>query len=209
LVLTDAGSLFSSLTVSTGSVMAANDSMLGAGPITVNAAGTLRYTGSSWTTRTFNLNSGTLEVTGGSTLSLNGSTVGGGFLRGSGTFALTGNTAIFGSTSLTSTTISQSGLVTLTNFTNGGTLINNAGATLTWNGGLNQSSGNVTVNGTANVSDFTDNGYLNIPAGGVVNNSISNMTFGGGSTTFAVQSPTSAARSISAGSNCLSAADCS
>ena len=84
-----------------------------------------------------------------------GLTVSGGFMRGAGTFALTSGTALISasrrSTPRRSTRPAQQ---SLTNFTNGGTLTNAAGTTLTWNGGLNQSTGLFTVNGTAEVNDW-------------------------------------------------------
>src|SRR5207248_120906 len=62
-------------------------------------------------------------------------------------------------------------------------LTNATGQTLTWNGGLNQSSGLFTVNGTTNVSDWTSNGRVAINPGGTLTNGPSNLTFGGGSVT--------------------------
>jgi hypothetical protein len=40
------------------------------------------------------------------------------------------------------------------------------------------------VTGTANVSEFTSNGLISIPVGGLVNNTAGNLVLGGGSTTF-------------------------
>jgi hypothetical protein len=42
----------------------------------------------------------------------------------------------------------------------------------------------MTVNGTVNANDYISNGVLNVPVGGVINHTGSNMTLGGGSTTF-------------------------
>ena len=128
--------------------------------ITVNQLGTLRYTANTTSARTFILNGGTLDVSGGATLTLNGATVGGGFMRGAGTFALTSGTALSGVTTFGTTTLNQTGQAALTNFTSGGTLTNAAATTLTWNGGLNQSAGLFTVNGTAEVNDWSSNGIL-------------------------------------------------
>src|SRR5262249_17778858 len=152
-------------TVNGGVLAVSADNTLGAAGnmVSVNPAGTLRYTATTATSRFITLNAGTLEAASGATLTLNGATVGGGFLRGSGSFALTGNTAIVGTTTLTSTTSNQTGPASLTNFTNGGSLTNASGQSLAWNGGLNQSSGNITVNGAANVNDFVSNGVLSIP----------------------------------------------
>jgi hypothetical protein len=47
----------------------------------------------------------------------------------------------------------------------------------------NTSSGRLTVNGTANVSDFVSDGQLTIPSGGTLNNAGSSLFLGGGSRT--------------------------
>jgi hypothetical protein len=99
-------------------------------------------------------------------------------------FDLTGGTALNGSTTSTSTTTNQTGPASVANFTNGGSFTVAAGQTLVWNGGTNTSSGRLVVNGTANVSDFVSDGQLNIPNGGVMNNTLSPLVLGGGSRTF-------------------------
>ena len=73
--------------------------------------------GQPTTTRTFTLNSGTLEVPTGVTLTLNGAAVNGGFLAsgGTGNFVLTGNAAVNGSTLFGGTTVDVTGPATLTN----------------------------------------------------------------------------------------------
>ena len=157
---------------------------MGSSNPTVNALGTLRYTGTTSTARTFNLIDGTFEAPTGVTLTLTGATVGGGFLRGAGTFALTGDTALIGVSTASSTTINQTGPATVTSYSNGGTFSVAAGQILTSNGVTNTSSGQMTVNGTANVSDFVSNGQVNIPNGGVLNNSGSPLVLGGGSRTY-------------------------
>ena len=53
---------FNGLTINGGTVLAANDNVLGVGPITVNPAGTLSFTASTTTARTISLNSGTMTV---------------------------------------------------------------------------------------------------------------------------------------------------
>lgn len=155
------------------------------GPVTVEPLGTLTFTTTMTTSRTFSLFSGTVVVAAGQTLTFNNNaTVAGGFLRGAGSFALTGGTALSGVTTLTSTTISQTGPASVANFTNGGSFTVGAGQTLAWNGGTNTSSGRMFVNGTANVSDFVSNGQVTIPNGGVMNNSGAPLLLGGGSRTF-------------------------
>src|SRR5439155_25096010 len=119
----------------------------------------------------------------GVTLTLNGAAVNGGFLRGTGVFALTGNASLSGATTLTTTTVNQTGPATLTNFSNGGTLTNQSGQTLTLDGGVNASSGLLTVNGTTNVGNFVSNGRLAVNPGGTLNSNLGGLVLGGGSVT--------------------------
>ena len=171
------------ITVSGGRLDVSDDAQLGAANPTVNPAGTLRYTTTLDTARTFNLNGGTLEAPIGVTLTLNAATVNGGFLRGAGAFVLTNGTALNGVTSLSSTTLVQSGPVAVTNFSNGGTFTVTGGQTLSWNGGANTTTGRLTVTGTANVSDFASSGQLTIQGGGTLSNSGTPLVLGGGSRT--------------------------
>ena len=172
------------LTINGGRFDADADAQLGDAFPTVNAAGTLRYTANASTGRTFNLTGGTLEAPAGVTIALNGATVNGGFLRGAGTFALAAGTTLNGVTTLTSTTVNQTGTASVANFSNGGAYTVGAGQILAWNGGTNTSSGRLTVNGTVNVNDFVSNGLLTVAPGGVLNHTGSDMVLGGGSTTF-------------------------
>jgi fibronectin-binding autotransporter adhesin len=172
------------LIVSNGVLEVGNDNQLGLSSPTVNPAGTLRYTQSSTSARTFNLNGGTLEVPGSVMLTLNGATVNGGFMRGAGTFTFTGGVMTAGVNTASGATINQTGAATVINFTNNASFTNATGQVLTWSNGTNTSAGRMTVNGTANVSDFVSDGSLTISAGGTLNNSGSPMVLGGGSTTF-------------------------
>ena len=73
------------ITLQSGRLDTASDARLGSAEVTVNPAGTLRYTGTTTSRpRTFHLAGGTLEVPAGVTLTLNGAAVNGGFLRGAG-----------------------------------------------------------------------------------------------------------------------------
>ena len=65
------------------------------------------------------------------------------------------------------TTVSQTGPASVTNFGNGGTFTVGNSQVLAWNGGTNTSSGRLTVNGTANVSDFVSNGVVSVNPGEV------------------------------------------
>src|SRR5262249_9519706 len=90
--LTSTGNEFSRLVIDEGNVLAGKDNGLGTdnslgtgSPDTPNALGTLRYTASTTTARSFTLNGGTLEAASGVTLTLNGATIAGGFPVSSGT----------------------------------------------------------------------------------------------------------------------------
>src|SRR5439155_15673780 len=126
-----------------------------------------------------------LDAPSGTTIQYNnGARVYGGFLRGPGTHVLTGGAILTGTTSLNSAVMNQTGPATLVNFTNGGTLTNVAGQTLTWNGGIIQNTGLLTVNGTTNVNDWSTIGRVAINPGGLLANTQgSTLGFGGGSVT--------------------------
>src|SRR5205823_9777366 len=127
---------------------------------------------------------GTLDVASGVTLTMNGATIGGGFLRGGGMYALNGNTSLFGATTFSSTTMNVTGPASATNFSNNGTITVAAGQPLTMNFATNGAAGLLTINGTANVSDFVSNGRLAVnPGGTLANTQTSTMVFGGGSVT--------------------------
>src|SRR5262249_52674457 len=138
--LTQAGSTYSvrdiNITVSGGVLAVIDDGGLGTAGydpsflLTVNPAGTLRYTASATTGRTFNLNGGALEAAAGATVTLNGATIDGGFLQGAGTFTLAG-ASLFGTTTLNGATLSQAaGTSTVAHFTNGGALNTSAASFL-------------------------------------------------------------------------------
>jgi autotransporter-associated beta strand protein len=185
--------------VNNGVLAVSGDGALGVGngPVTVGPFGTLRYTGSDTTTRTFTLNSGTLEAAAGVTLTLNGAAVGGGFLRGTGTFSATAGTLFSGVTSGSGTNITATGS-TFVNFTNGGSLsvVSPAGGPVTFNLLTNQGSGSVTVGQDCqlNVIDFQTYGTLTLNPGSfngtsgnvtqLTNTGGSPMYFDGGSRTF-------------------------
>jgi autotransporter-associated beta strand protein len=173
----------SGITVSGGRLEVSGDAQLGIAAITVNPFGTLRYTASTTTGRTFTLAGGTLEALAGVTLTLNGAAVGGGFLRGAGTFVLTGGAALSGVTTYNSTAISQTGPASVNNLTNGGNFTNATGQTLTWGGGVNAAAGRLTVNGTANVSDWSSAGQVAVNPGGTMAAGAGGVVLGGGSVT--------------------------
>src|SRR5439155_23303536 len=94
-------------------------------------AGTLRFTANTSTARTITMFNGSLDVSSGVTLTMNGANVYGGFLRGAGTFALTGGAVLNGVTTFTSTTINQTGPASISNFANNGSYTIASGQTLT------------------------------------------------------------------------------
>ncbi len=147
-------------------------------PLTAASGGTLQLAGN-----TVNLLFGSLTAQAGGAVEYNGATINGGFLRGPGAHViLPGGTSNFnGVTTFNSTAIQQNGPANFNNFTNGGQLANNAA--MTWNGGANASSGQVNVNAACNVQDFTNNGVVTVNSGGTLNNSVSDIVFGGGSRT--------------------------
>jgi len=107
------------------------------------------------------------------TLTLNGASVFGGFLRGAGAYAVTGGTALTGVTTFASTTINQIGPGSYTNFTNGGTLAiaANVSGPITMNGFSNEGSGSIAVGAVSkvNAADFQTYGLLALNPGPDVN----------------------------------------
>jgi autotransporter-associated beta strand protein len=188
-----AGTLHS-LTINGGRVDVAGDGPLGTGPVTVNPLGTLRFTATTSTARNYALNGGKLETAGGVTLTLNGATVGGGFLREAGTFAVTGGATLSGATTAASSTMTVTGPATFSDFTNGGAFTAAAGAAAptTFDLFTNQGSGAVTVaaGSQVNAADFQTYGTLTIapstsgPATQLTNVGTSPLSFNGGSRTF-------------------------
>jgi autotransporter-associated beta strand protein len=186
------------ITVNGGRLDVGTDAQLGVADPTVNPAGTLRYTASTTTSRTFNLADGTLEAGAGAIVTYAGATVNGGFLRGAGTHAFTGGSVVFGSSTLNSSTVSVTGPATFTNFGNGGAFNIVAGLTnpVNFNGFTNQGSGSITVGATSpvNIADVQSYGTLTInPATvtenysqttKVTNTGTSPLYFNGGSRTF-------------------------
>jgi T5SS/PEP-CTERM-associated repeat protein/autotransporter-associated beta strand protein len=195
LTLTGSSTLTGGITVNAGYIAFAGDSSLGpvGSAVVVNPAGIIYPTGSLSTTLTYSLNGGTLLAPPGVTLTLNGATINGGFLRGNGALAATGGAAINGATSFASTTINQTGAASYLNFTNGGSL--NIAAQVsqcTMNGLFNRGGGQIAVGDTAivNVVDFESAGTLTVVPSTIqqttliTNIGASPMYFDGGSRTF-------------------------
>jgi autotransporter-associated beta strand protein len=176
------------VTVTAGTLLIPAESALGSGPLAAGPAGTIQYAASATTGRTFTLTGGTLRVADGVTLTFDGATVSGGFLRasGSGNYVVGGNgAALNGVTVFNGTPINQAGgPVSAQNLTFGGTHTVGAGQTFTLDGGNYTASSQLTVNGTANVTDFATVGKVSVLGTGLLTNTGgSPLVFGGGSVT--------------------------
>ncbi len=182
LVLTSAADAFSSLSITAGTVQVAADNLLGSGPVTIGPLGTLDYTASTATARTFTLNGGAIQAAAGVTVTYSGP-IGGGYLQGTGTHVLAAGSSLSGTTTFGAATVNQTGAgVTLSNFTNGGTFTN--GASATWSGGLNQSTGQVNVNSTLTASNWGSSGIITVATTGNLNDTDATLILGGGSQTY-------------------------
>jgi autotransporter-associated beta strand protein/T5SS/PEP-CTERM-associated repeat protein len=145
-----------------------------AGTFQVNS-GTMQFNGANET-----LGSGSIRASAGAVVQFANATINGGYLRGPGTYMTMPRTVNFfsGVTTYASTMFQQNGADTFTNFTNGGPVANYG--TLLWDGGQNGIGGSLTVFSQVNTDDFTNAGAIRINSGGVINNSLSDLTSGGG-----------------------------
>ena len=195
LALTGTNSYFGGTNVSRGNLLISNDASLGdaSGTVTVTTPGTLQFAGSVTTSRIIFLNNGsTLQVVSG-TLTLDGAEIDGGAIIGPGKIVTSGAPTTFdGTHSTASLTINANVDATFINFSDGGVLNLAVGGTFSLNDFTVASSGTMTVDGTANVSDFVSNGVVTVDSGamgGTVGGTISNvgtssgLSFGGGSVT--------------------------
>ena len=164
--------------VNAGTLSINSDEALGVGQVRLNNGGKLLIAANMTSARTFTLNSGSIGVDSGLTMSYNGATVTGGFLRGPGTHAITGTANFSGVTALAGSNVTQSAATTLNNFTNAGNLISSA--PLVWDGGFNSSAGSFTINNNASVSGFENTGAITLNTGGNLTNSGNTLTSGGG-----------------------------
>jgi T5SS/PEP-CTERM-associated repeat protein len=142
-------------------------------------SGTLRFSGG-----TVDLGLASIQATATGEVEYDRATVRGGFLRGPGTHTIlagASDTVLNAVTTFNSTNLVQDGTAALINFTNGGTLTNNAA--LSFNGGANASSGVINVNSTISTYDVANNGVLTVNSGGAIDNYVGNLVSGGGSRT--------------------------
>jgi autotransporter-associated beta strand protein len=195
MILGNAGNSYGGGTnIPSGTVQVAVDGALGTGPVSLGSLGTLTYSGTTSTARTITSVGGILSVAAGQTLTMNGATVGGGFMVGPGTFTVTGSTVLAGVMTQTSAVINETGPDSFINFTNNGPLTVSPAVTSTLKGFTNQGSGAITVGGAAkvNAADFQSYGMLTLnPAAAgsglfteFVNSGTSMLFFNGGSQTF-------------------------
>jgi fibronectin-binding autotransporter adhesin len=192
LKLTNPSNNYTGGTVVPAGTLIVGDPTFGTGPITVGPAGTVEFVGAVSMDGPITLNSGSLSVPAASTLTLNGATVAGGFMRGAGTFVLTGGTTLTGVTTAPSTTLSQTGPTTYSNFTNGSPLTVAAPTGTTFDLFTNQGSGAITVaaSNAVSASDFQTYGVLTLSPGTsatptqLTNVGASNLYFNTGSRTF-------------------------
>jgi hypothetical protein len=189
--------------VTNGTLGIASDLALGSGGLTLGSFGTLEYTGTTATTKSYLLGGGTLAVAAGQTVTLNGSQISGGYLAGPGTFATsaTGGAQFGNLTTRPSTNVvSNNGGDLFVNFTNGGALTVaanlSAAMPVTLVGFTNQGSGAITVGATSplNLSGFQTYGSLTVNPATITENysqttkltntGTSPLYFNGGSRTF-------------------------
>ncbi len=196
LSLTGTNTYSGGTTISGGTLSIANDASLGSGPVAISAFGTLNYTTTTATTRSFPLTGGTVSVSAGQTLTLNGSQVSGGYLAGPGTFATGAPGVQFANMTIrpSATVNSNNSADLFLNVSNGGIINVAAGLStpVTMTGVTNQGSGSITVGAgsSVNASDFQTYGMLTVTPNTtavptiLTNTGSSPLSFNGGSQTF-------------------------
>ncbi len=174
---TDAALGAGTVRVTNSAVLAINGGILtNTGGWTADNGGSIQFLGGSLRPGVGSLTAGT----GGTITYNNGVAVQGGSLFGPGTQSIgAGGASFTGTTSYAPLT--QTGPAVLRSFTNAGAFTNNG--LLTWNGGRNDDAGVMTINAVANLSNVSSRGVLTVNSGGVINNTVSSLVFGGGSRT--------------------------
>src|SRR5205085_6389496 len=109
-------------------------------------SGKLLYTASTTATRNFTMTNGRLQAASGANITLSGSQIHGGFIAGPGNF-ITTNTNFTGTTTFAGASLQPTGPTTLLSFSNGGAIASSAA--VSWDGGINLSSGVITLNSAA------------------------------------------------------------
>ena len=192
LVLGGNNSFGGGLTVTAGTLGVTTDAALGtsANSIALSPFGTLAYTETTSTARTFDLSSGTLAIAAGKTLTFSNATVGNGYLTGPGTFLTSGfRTNFAGGSTASSVQLVLNASDTVTNYNLSGqtTVLNTF--PVAFNRVTNTTSGRLEVQAGAilNVSEFTSTGVLTVIGGatpGRINNTGADVYLGGGSRTY-------------------------
>jgi autotransporter-associated beta strand protein len=166
-------------TINEGTLSVASDSSLGSGAVTI-AAGKLLYTANTSTTRDFTITNGRLQANTGLNVILSGSEIQGGFIAGPGAFSTNNGASFMGTTTLAGSNLQPTGPTSLVNFINGGNIISTA--PLSWDGGMNLSSGTVILNAaTLSTTAFSNDGVININNDAALTNTGNTLVSGGGS----------------------------
>ncbi|HEV8292244.1 MAG TPA: autotransporter-associated beta strand repeat-containing protein, partial [Tepidisphaeraceae bacterium] len=176
-----AANTFDGTLINGGTLSISNNNQLGnsSGAVTTNNGGKLLVTANTITSRSFNLNTGSIEAASGVLINYLNATVNGGFLRGPGTHGIGAGSVFSGVTALNGSVIAQNAAATLTNFTNSGTIVNSAA--LTWDGGYNTAAGSILINSALTTTAFENTGAITISNGGNLTNNTSALVSGGGS----------------------------
>ncbi|MFI5381368.1 MAG: beta strand repeat-containing protein, partial [Tepidisphaerales bacterium] len=180
--ITGTNNVSGGLVVNGGVLAPASDAALGAplAPVTVNFGARIQFTSTTSTSgRAFSLNSGSIGVDSGMSVTYTNTILNGGFLRGPGTNIISTGTALTGVSPLPGANVLINAPTPLYNLTNSGNITINAAST--WSGGLNASTANLIVNNNLAADSFGNNGIIAINPGAVLSNDVSNLTSGGGS----------------------------
>jgi fibronectin-binding autotransporter adhesin len=142
---------------------------------TAAGGGTLLFPGT-----TLNLNARFISAMAGGSVVYQDATVNGGFLFGPGTHILpAGSATTFDATTINpGSVVQQAGNDTFLDVTDRGTTT--VSGSLTILGGINDGGANMTVNGTADVSSWSNAGVITISNSGLLNNHVSDLTSYGG-----------------------------
>ncbi len=176
-VLTLAGSYaYTGPTAVSGGILSLSSDIPSSSSFAANNGGTLLFNAA-----TINLTTRSITALAGGNVQYQNATINGGYMRGPGMHTLPSG---FGST-LNNTTINpatvvqQAGTDTFTNVTNRGQVTNDGYLTIA--GGINDGGSSLSVNGTADVSEWISAGLITINNGGALNNHLSDLTsYGGG-----------------------------
>jgi autotransporter-associated beta strand protein len=169
LTLSGANTFTGPISIMAGALAVTSESNLGsAGQVAVSGTGQLLFTTSATLTRTYDLGGASLVPAAASVLTLNGATVNGGLLAGSGIFALGPGAVLNNVTALTSSVFMQaSGSATMNAGTFRGVLSQNGG-TLALSNELVLGSGRLSLGGVVNATELESQGVVTIGNGGTL-----------------------------------------